>query len=85
MTRRRHPPPPPTPRTEPWADTLIHYLHHLELDHAGIPPIGPRLQQRHTIARIHWTPRAYAALHGLTGSAADMFVEMAETLTRDHD
>lgn len=70
---------------EPWADAIVGYLRHLELDAAGIPPIGPRTQQRHPIARIHWTPRAYAGLHGLTGDAADMFVEMAETLARDHD
>lgn len=31
-----------------------------------------------------WSPRAYAALHGLTGTTADIFVEMAEELQRDH-
>lgn len=85
MARERSKKREPVATSEPWADVIVDYLRHLELDAAGVPPIGPRLQQRRTIARIRWTPRAYAGLRGLTGEAADMFVGMAEALQRDHD
>lgn len=55
------------------------------LEHSGAPRIGPAWHRALPTGPVRWTPRAYAGLHGLTGQAADLFTDMAETLQRDHD
>jgi len=50
------------------------------LDHSGVPRIGPAWHHTPPIGSVHYSPAAYAALRGLTGTAADMFTEIATAI-----